>query len=431
LDPERRRVREQGRAETSTRRARAAVRRAAGVGLVVVLACGRSAADERTERSAAAASPAVARLPAPAGSSAVVSSSADPGGPTLAPGAIALASSARAEPGCPAPSLALDGDIDAHDDGALTRCVRLERPRGHCGRSGAVDVERFDESVLPIDASTEARIVAVATKGKALGRNPRAFGLVGDSITVSGDFLHAWSARSRAERVIDPRLLPLLTLADGRTIADYYRGAEVETFAGRPIDSFDAERAAKIGARASYATSFGAASPVAALVEHVQPAVAIVAFGANDAAYRPGTTTDLADEFEKNLLAVVAALEERGVVVILENEMRHGDQPGVADCPVQDHQANDWRTAIMTTAIVRRTAEIACREHLPFVDLRYAMDGASAHGLGPDGVHPSSFRKGGGHLDASGLDCGYNIRNLVTLAALRNVVEVLERRGIF
>jgi hypothetical protein len=42
------------------------------------------------------------------------------------------------------------------------------------------------------------------------------------------------------------------------------------------------------------------------------------------------------------------------------------------------------------------------------------------------GVHLTSFKRGAGVLDEAGLDCGNNVRNLVSLLALKRVVEALD-----
>lgn len=343
------------------------------------------------------------------------------------------------EPTCRAPSLALSSPIDAFDEAAIATCQKLERGTKKCGvKPRPIDLERFEASALSIDAETEARIVRVATLGRSKGMDPRSFALVGDSITVFRDFLRPFMAKSTYEVVIAPEvgraleLDPAASRGATASVIDWYRGHGVETWQGRPIDAFAADRAAKVGARASWPLVGGNASPLVSLVDRIHPAIAIVTFGANDAAYRTAPPEELAREFEDNLMKLVAALEERGVVVILENEMRHGDQPGVKACPKDDAASNDWRTAVCTNLIVRRTAEIACREHLPFVDYRWALETATAFGLGPDAVHPSiNGKHGGGHLDEKGLDCGFNIRSLVTLLELRNVVNTLVRRGVF
>jgi hypothetical protein len=77
--------------------------------------------------------------------------------------------------------------------------------------------------------------------------------------------------------------------------------------------------------------------------------------------------------------------------------------------------------AIQTSAASAEVARIACERHLPLIDYRYALDPLLDHGVGHDGVHPSVYAKGGGFLDENGLQCGFNVRNLVTLRMLRDV----------
>ncbi len=370
--------------------------------------------------------------PRPQGSSSLDDApTAPPSGvaPPLPTGARSAAS-AKLEPArqaC-APSLSYRSPLDARDASALERCQSLRTGQAKaslsCGLGDrrARDRRRLLESVPPLSDGARARARRVFELGKTLGRKPDVFGLVGDSITVSTDFLSTFSTRGRHS--LDEASRAALTLPDGRTVIELFQGGVGETDNGVPLDPFRAFRAAKVGASASWALEGGEQSPLEVLVRRLSPAFAVVTFGANDAASMNGAPEVVADKFEQSMLAIVAKLEERGVVVILSGEMRHGDAPGVKACP-RDGAPNDWTIAVNTNATVARAAEIACREALPFIDLRHALDAATNHGLGPDGVHLSSFQQGSGTLDERGLDCGYNIRSFVTLLALKRVVEAV------
>lgn len=333
---------------------------------------------------------------------------------------------------CRAPSLSARRSIDGRDSDALERCVKLDTGLSKIaakscgiGERRAKDLERFVAAVPPIDDATRAHVREVFARGKSMGRDPKVFGLVGDSITVSGDFLTPFAKASTRNVVMSEWVKKVLTMPDGdRTIVDYFRGATAESVGGAPRDSFDCFRAAKVGARATYGCESASSdqSPVAELVRRVNPAFAVVTFGANDAAYRVAPPEEVAADFEKHLLVVVEALESRGVVAIVSNEMRHGDQPGVRSCP-EEAPMNDWRVAVGQNANAARAAEVSCRAHLPFIDLRHALDAATNFGLYKDNVHLSTFQHGAGVLTEEGLDCGNNIRNLVTLLALKRVVE--------
>ncbi|MBK6516313.1 MAG: SGNH/GDSL hydrolase family protein [Polyangiaceae bacterium] len=343
------------------------------------------------------------------------------------------ASAAAPKAGACAPSLSHRRSIDARTSAALERCeplkTGLEKASRSCGMNGneVKDFERFAASVPPLSDAALARVREVFARGRTLGRDPKVFGLVGDSITVSRNFLGAFAADSGRNVALSPWVERALTLPSGATVIDHFRGGVAERRGAVTDDPFECFRAAKVGARASWACELEEAgkSPVEELVERLNPAYAIVTFGANDAAYRIAPPETIADEFEAHILKAVESLESRGVVVILSNEMRHGDQPGVKACP-GDAPANDWRVAVCTNATSARAAEVACREHLPFIDLRHALDAATNYGLGPDGVHLTSFKRGAGVLDEAGLDCGNNVRNLVSLLALKRVVEALD-----
>jgi len=367
--------------------------------------------------------------------------------PSPAPAALAPATSASASPApsasveaiermtsCQAPSLDYDRSIDGRTSEALSTCVAVRTPNGRsshrCGLSGeppAIDVSRLRDSLLQLDPATTRHALEIFGRGRGMGRNARAVGLVGDSMTLSNHFLRPFSDDDRMQFELAPPVAELLrTEVDGdprATIIDFYRGASIHRKHGRWRDSFGATRAAEVGVRANWPLRGGHESPLARLLRDINPALALVAYGGNDAAYRPASPEVLADTFELHFDRLLDELERAGVVPILSTVPRHGHQPGVPDC---GGVATNWHVAVATSAISARIAEIACRRHLPLIDLRHAVDAAENYGLGPDGVHPSWHRRGGaGTLTAAGLQCGYNVRNLLSLMALRQLKELL------
>lgn len=330
-----------------------------------------------------------------------------------------------------APSLLHDGPLDGRTTEVLSTCERLPRlhkggPRCGSDEGRVSNTQRFVEAVPTFSDEVRELLFATFETGKRLGRNARVFGLLGDSITVSYDFLRGFGG---TESIVIPTFAegPLsVGTPDGLNVIDFFRGGVAEDASGMPSNPFRAFRAAKVGARASYA--FDASErPLAELLRRTNPAYVIVTFGANDAAFRKAPPEDVAREFEGHLLAIIDALLEAGVVPIVSNEMRHGDQPGVKACP-KDGEPNDWRIATATNATSARAAEVACRRNVPFVDLRHALEGAMNYGLGEDSVHLSTFKEGAAVLDQQGLDCGNNIRNYVTLIGLARVVKTIGER---
>lgn len=324
---------------------------------------------------------------------------------------------------CPAPSLALHEPRDGRDAAALATCVRPQSSRDNddCGMGKdepALDLGRLDQAVLPFDEATRAHVAEIAKRGETLGRKRRAFGLVGDSMTVSSAFLSDFSAQAGHR----PKLAPPIAEALAATI-DFYRGQPAQPVQGVWLDSFRASRAAKVGARASWAVT-GAPSPLALMVERLSPAVAIVLYGGNDAAFRVADPQQIADDFERDLGRVVDQLEAAGIVPVLNTVARHGHAPGIDDCDAPSGMSN-WRIAVQTNAVSARAAEFACRRHLPLVDLRWALDAAPLSGLGHDGVHLNAYRGGPATLDARALQCGNAVRDYVTLRMLRQLRETL------
>jgi hypothetical protein len=331
---------------------------------------------------------------------------------------------------CAAPSvLRLHAPDDATDP-AVSSCVRgdtwasiadrEQAAAARCDQAGRrVDLARLLEGALPLDEATTQHVRLLFRVGRSQGRRADAFGLVGDSMTVSGHFLRPFAAGGAAVLPADVRRALTLDVAPARSVIDVFRGRR---------DSFLALRAAKVGVRASWPLTAHPpeeSSPLDAMVASVSPAYAVVLYGANDAVWRTDSLPLLTREFTGALGAVVDALEARGIIPILTTVPKHMREPGFPDCPSPARplgEANE-RFAAQATALSAAVADLACRRHLPLVDLRWALDPLLDHGVGPDGVHLSVHPQGGGVLDASGLECGYNVRNLVTLRELARVVD--------
>ncbi|MBI4953143.1 MAG: hypothetical protein HY908_14005 [Myxococcales bacterium] len=294
------------------------------------------------------------------------------------------------------------------------------------------DLGRLDEAVLAFDAETRDHVRAVAARGAALGRKPRSFGLVGDSMTAAPYFLHGFAATA-GEPVVHSAAVAarLRTTVDGvpdRTIVDYFRGADVQL----GIDAFGARRAAKVGARTEWALSPPSQptlSPLGNLVARISPSVVLVMYGTNDAGTRFVALDELTARFEQELLRIVDFVEAAGIVPVLSTLPRHTDDAGRRDCSSEPDDMTDWRLAVQTTAVSAAAARLACRRHLPLIDLRWALEGLPNHGIGEDGVHPTNFAGGSAVLDEHGLACGYNVRSYLALGMLKALKEELERPG--
>ncbi|MEI7892916.1 MAG: SGNH/GDSL hydrolase family protein [Myxococcales bacterium] len=335
------------------------------------------------------------------------------------------ASSLGAE--CVVPSLGLGGVDDVRGLTESGPCgVEIwdtEQPVAHrCGQ-GAVtkplQLGRLLAGVLPLDEATTSHVRKIFEHGKGRGRRADVVGLVGDSITVDVGFMGPFSARAaRGRAVLTPEVREALTLEGTTTIIEWFQA---------PVDSFCCVyRAARVGADVGWVlgTRAGARErPLDVLIESFGPAFAVVLLGTNDA-LGLGDAQGIVKQFRANLGVLLATLEGRGVIPILTTLPKHLRDRRMPDCGAQ----SNGRAVVMTNAVSAAVAEIACERHLPLIDLRYALEVLWAHGVGPDGVHPTVYELGGGGtLNEVGLQCGMNVRNLVTLRMLKVVRDVVMR----
>jgi hypothetical protein len=163
--------------------------------------------------------------------------------------------------------------------------------------------------------------------------------------------------------------------------------------------------------------------PLEAMVARESPAYAVVLYGANDALWRTDSLDLLRRGYGDALSAIVDALEARGIVPILTTVPKHMRQRGWPDCAATPTGGSNERFAVQATVLSADVADLACRRHLPLIDLRWALEPLVYHGVGADGVHLSVHPAGAGVLDAAGLACGHNAQNLVTLRELARVVD--------
>ncbi len=406
--------------------------RLAGATLAVATAC--SVAVPPAHHGGAGSSPGAGGSSARPETPSAPALTARPSDQAPADGATAPAGPDAVTPGpasCRAPSLAIVSPRDRRDDAALTDCQFSLTGHEHVGqRCGApafdhpVDLAGLDEAVLPFDEATIAKLRALAKRGRELGRQPQVFGLLGDSITFSDWFLRPFSSGARHR--LSPEVRERLRISpDGRTIVDYYQGFDAQS----GLDSFAADRAAKNGAPSSWALPLGTAAsstPVGQLVRSLSPSVVIVMFGSNDATVRFTASDQLAAGFRQRMTRIVDYLEREGVIPVLNTVLRHGHDPSRSDCDRSAGDLSNWRVAVQSSAVSAVAAEIACRRKLPLIDLRHGMDALLNSGLGTDGIHPNAFIAGAGVLTASGLQCGFNVRNYLTLRMLKQIHETLE-----
>jgi hypothetical protein len=217
---------------------------------------------------------------------------------------------------------------------------------------------------------------------------------VGDSITYSDAYLHCF-----AEPAVD-----LGDVADLQPTLDHFLAGDAD--GATPFDRWS--HAVLGGKTASWALD-GDPSPLAQEIEAIAPGLAVVMFGTNDASYWEDDTARMLRWYGEEMLALTDALVEAEVI------------PMLMTIPPRDSSTFGPRTGVVN-GVVRGIAQ---GFQVPLIDYHRLMIEAPDWGLSSDGVHPNASGDGC-DFTASGLDHGYNLRNLVTLEALDRTRRALQ-----
>lgn len=179
--------------------------------------------------------------------------------------------------------------------------------------------------------------------------------------------------------------------------------------AGDGTTPFDRSSAAALSGRHAGWAIAGNPSPLQTEIELLDPRLALVHFGANDMGWA-GPYIDSAYLYYENMNLVLDELEDRGIVPVLFGITRRGDSVGA------QRWVSTWNT------IIRGLAQ---RRQVLFIDMYEAIDPLDGNGLAGDGLHLEGYSGGACVLTATGLEHGYNVRNLIALQALDRAVAVL------
>jgi hypothetical protein len=238
--------------------------------------------------------------------------------------------------------------------------------------------------------------------GLALGNRPDVFSKVGDSITVAPQFLTpiGWGDYHLGEHT------------DLAPVVEYYSQA-----VARDGNSFTNNSLAAEGGWSAWTVlNPGAASdwcfdgeqPLVCEYRIVQPSVALIMLGTNDAPY-----TDLA-QYEVWMREIIETSISMGVI------------PVVSTIPEFHWEGMEGRVARVNEIIVA----LATEYDVPLWDYHAALAGVANEGISSDGVHPSGSWTGPGtDLTPENLaQYGMTVRNLTALQALdaiwRGVIQM-------
>lgn len=229
-------------------------------------------------------------------------------------------------------------------------------------------------AVLPPDVA--AHVQAILRRGQELGRNPRAFSKLGDSLVLTDHYLTRFD---RGGYDLGP-------YAALQPTVDHYAGS----FGRYGV-------ATKVGLYAAYATRPGVANAEwCPAEEHMlacefrlhNPAVILIRIGTNDA----GT----AAAFEEALVRIVTAAIDSGVVPVL------GTKP--------DRHEGDNRNNEM----IRK---VAADYRVPLWDFDLVAETLPGRGLAEDNAHLSTYSRND-YNDPAALQAGYPVNDLSALIIL-------------
>jgi hypothetical protein len=246
-----------------------------------------------------------------------------------------------------------------------------------------------DRTYSPITAAVAANLRAIAARnGGAL--QPDVFMKVGDSITADPRFLTCFSGGS----------VDLGDHADLMSTLTFFEGGDA---AGS--DPFARTSLAAVVGWSADAALAGDPDPLDQEEGAIQPRYAVVMFGSNDVVARSIFT------YEASLLTIVDDLAAQGVVPILSS------------IPPQTQTATGTANVPRYNAVSRG---IAAARLVPYMDYWREMEPLPNLGLGGDGLHPDGYPGGACLLTTAGLQYGYNVRNLLTLASLARTKAVVD-----
>ncbi len=274
------------------------------------------------------------------------------------------------------------------------------------------------EPVIPeIDPGMKANLQAILAHGLQLGNRPDVFAKIGDSITASPNFLYALGSPG-----YDPGNPffsgPFTNIA---SIVNYFRAQPVDASGA---NSFNRASLAAANGWSPYqeldpARDLDAAhapfalpgeTPLATELRLTRPGIALIMLGTND--LDPGENLAA---FKAELTAVVQTVIADGVIPVLStipDNLRFG--------PVVEQHV------FLNNQII---SDVAAELNVPLWNYWLALQPLPQKGIGPDGGHPSAYPFGTEFFTASGLQYGFNVRNLTAVGTLMKIVQVVYDNG--
>ena len=221
---------------------------------------------------------------------------------------------------------------------------------------------------------------------------------VGDSITANGDFMGCFAT-------------------ENPSMAAYglgYLQPTVDHFLSGNINPYTRQSLAALSSQSADWAFSGSPSPILQELNATDAAYAVVMFGTNDL-WWGGGPSNVAQKYRRytgNMWKLVEQLTDNGVVPVLSTIPPHNGLPS-------------WFHDLVPTLndIVRGLAE---NKQIPYMNLYDTLLPIPNNGLGGDGIHLNRMEYNQVcNFSETGLDYGYNNRNLLTIESLDRVYNAV------
>lgn len=236
------------------------------------------------------------------------------------------------------------------------------------------------EQIVLLDDATRDNVRAVYARGQELGRNPRAFATLGDSLIATDQSIAKW----------DSGAYTLGEYAFLQPTIDHYAGSFSNYGASVRVglhswSVFDPLWADKELCEANE-------DVLACTIRRNNPSVLLIFLGSNDAGSPGG--------FNVNMRQIVETAAEQGVVPVLATKADRFEG--------EDNVNNE---------MIR---QIAAEYHLPLIDFDTLANTLPGRGLGPDNVH-LTYNDNPDYTNPETFQIGYSVHNLAVLMGLDEV----------
>jgi len=248
------------------------------------------------------------------------------------------------------------------------------------------------EAQVNLSGDVVGNIRAIYADGMSKGNRPNVFSKVGDSSTVSYNFLGP----------IGDGTYDLGEYGYLQGVIDFY----IETPVGTGNSFNNQSRGAGIGWSASTLTNpaytpagcRAAESPLKCEFRTAQPSIALIMIGNNEVTYLA------VEDYVANMQRVIDLSIEMGVIPVIST--------------LHDRRGNTEKVDAYNNAL----RQLAAQNRVPLWDYAAALTPLPNKGLTPDQTHPNtppgSWYRGTATFNAENLQYGFTVRNLTALQVL-------------